>query len=108
MHRDGQRVTDAALIPVILNTYGAIGEKAVEFLHAVAGKEAKRIIDEISMLAVLLSADMILMSHAPSNLPNLFRQSPPLHPNHLKSQRRNERVGGMIDEPSEFGAPVFP
>ena len=40
IHRDGQRVTEAALIPVILNTYGAIGEKAVEFLHAVAGKEA--------------------------------------------------------------------
>ena len=40
MHRDGQRVTEAVLIPVILNTYGAIGEKAVEFLHAVAGKEA--------------------------------------------------------------------
>ena len=76
MTRDGQRVTEAVLIPVILNTYGAIGEKAVEFLYAVAGKEAKRIIDEISMLAVLLSADMILMSHAPSNLPNLLPAKP--------------------------------
>ena len=58
MHRDGQRVTDAALIPVILNTYGALGEKTVEFLYAVAGKEAQRIIDEINMLAVLRSANM--------------------------------------------------
>ena len=38
MHRDGQRVTDATLIPVILNTYGAVGEKTIEFLYAVAGK----------------------------------------------------------------------
>ena len=54
MHRDGQRATDAALIPVILNTYGAVGEKAIEFLNSVTGKEAKRIIEEINMLAVLL------------------------------------------------------
>ena len=72
LYRDGQRVTDAALVPIILNTYGGVGTKAVEFLYAVAGNEAKRIIDEISMLAVLLSAEMILLSHAPSNLPNLF------------------------------------
>ena len=36
-----------------------------------AGAKAKGIVDEISMLAVLLSADMILQSHAPSNLANL-------------------------------------
>jgi len=54
-----------------LNTYGAVGEKAIEFLYAVAGAKAKGIVDEISMLAVLLSADMILQSHAPSNLSNL-------------------------------------
>ena len=72
MHRDGQRVTDAALVPIILNTFGAVGTKATEFLYAVAGSEAKRIIDEISLLAVLLSAEMILSSHAPSNLANLL------------------------------------
>ena len=71
MRRNGQRVTDAVLVPIILNTYGAVGEKAAEFFYAVAGVEAKRIIDEISMLAVLLSAEMILQSHAPSNLSNL-------------------------------------
>ena len=71
MHKDGQRVTDAALVPIILNTFGGVGEKATEFLYAVAGSEAKRIIEEISMLAVLLSAEMILQSHAPSNLSNL-------------------------------------
>ena len=54
MHRDGQRVTDATLIPVILNTYGAVGENAIEFLYAVARKEAKRVIDENKMLAVLV------------------------------------------------------
>ena len=59
------------LVPIILNTYGAVGEKAIEFLYAVAGAKAKGIVDEISMLAVLLSADMILQSHAPSNLSNL-------------------------------------
>ena len=72
LYKDGRRVTDAALVPIILNTYGGVGVKAIEFLYAVAGKEAKRIIDEISLLAVLLSAEMILISHAPSNLPNLF------------------------------------
>ena len=71
MQKDGQRVTDAVLVPIILNTYGAVGEKAIEFLYAVAGAKAKGIVDEISMLAVLLSADMILQSHAPSNLSNL-------------------------------------
>ena len=75
MRRNGQRVTDAALVPIILNTFGAVGEKATEFLYAVAGSEAKRIIDELSLLAVLLSAEMILQSHAPSNLSNLL--SPP-------------------------------
>ena len=59
------------LVPIILNTYGAVGEHAIEFLYAVAGAKAKGIVDEISMLAVLLSADMILQSHAPSNLSNL-------------------------------------
>ena len=68
---DGQRVTDAVLVPIILNTYGAVGEHAIEFLYAVAGAKAKGIVDEISMLAVLLSADMIVPSHAPSNLLNL-------------------------------------
>ena len=72
VHKNGQRVTDAALVPVILNTYGAVGEKASEFLFAVVGNEAKRIINEISLLAVLQSAEMILQSHAPSNLPNLL------------------------------------
>jgi len=72
VHRNGQRVTDAALVPVILNTYGAVGEKASEFLFVVVGNEAKRIINEISLLAVLQSAEMILQSHAPSNLPNLL------------------------------------
>ena len=69
--KDGQRITDAVLVPIILNTYGAVGEKAIEFLYAVAGAKAKGIVDEISLLAVLLSADMILQSHAPSNLSNL-------------------------------------
>ena len=49
MHKDGQRLTDATLAPIILNTFGAVGEKAVEFLFAVAGSEAKRIIEEIKM-----------------------------------------------------------
>ncbi len=70
--KDGQRVTDAVLVPIILNTYGAVGDKAVEFLYAVAGAKAKQILDEISLLAVLLSADMILQSHAPSNLTSLI------------------------------------
>ena len=77
---DSELISTTTRIPVILNTYGATGEKAVEFLHAVAGKEAKRIIDEITMLAVLLSADMILMSHAPSNLPNLLPAKPAASP----------------------------
>ena len=59
MQRNGQRVTDAVLVAIILNTYGAVGDKVAEFLYAVAGVEAKRIIDEISMLAVLLSAEII-------------------------------------------------
>ena len=71
-HKDGQRVIDATLVPIILNTFGAVGEKATEFLFAVAGSEANRIIDEISLLAVYLSAEMILSSHAPSNLANLL------------------------------------
>ena len=35
-------------------------------------KNAKRIINELSLLAVLLSAEMILSCHAPSPLPNLL------------------------------------
>ena len=46
LYRDGQRVTDAALVPIILNTYGGVGTKAIEFLYAVAGSKAKEIIDE--------------------------------------------------------------
>ena len=30
--KDGQRITDAVLVPIILNTYGAVGEKAIKFL----------------------------------------------------------------------------
>ena len=73
MHKEnGQRVTDAALIPITLNTYGGVGEKATEFLHAITAKDAKRIINEFSLLAVLLSAEMILSCHAPLPLPNLL------------------------------------
>ena len=31
VQKDGQRVTDATLVPIILNTFGAVGEKAAEF-----------------------------------------------------------------------------
>ena len=31
MQKNGQRVTDAVLVPIILNTYGAVGDKAAEF-----------------------------------------------------------------------------
>ena len=82
-HKNGQRVTAAVLVPIILNTYGGIGEKAIEFFYAIAGNDAKRIMDEISLLAVLLSAEMILASHAPSNLENLVayrEKKPPVVP----------------------------
>ena len=94
MQKDGQRVTDATLVPIILNTFGAVGEKAVEFLYAVAGSEAKRIIDEISLLAVMLSAEMILASHAPSNLANLL----PL------AQAARPQVDGEAAQPSQHRA----
>ena len=87
MQKDGQRVTDATLVPIILNTFGAVGEKATEFLFAIAGSEAKRIIDEISFLAVFLSAEMILSSHSPSNLANLL----PL----AQAAERKEEVAGV-------------
>ena len=75
MQKDGQRVTDAVLVPIILNTFGAVGEKATEFFYAVAGAEAKRISNEISLLSVFQSAEMILQSHAPSNLSNLISRA---------------------------------
>ena len=54
-----------------------MGEKAIEFLYAVAGAKAKGIVDEINTLAVLLSADVILQSHAPSNLSHLTSRPSP-------------------------------
>ena len=75
MQKDGQRVTNACLVPIILNTFGAVGEKAIEFCYAVAGAEAKRISNEISLLSVFQSAEMILESHAPSNLSNLISRA---------------------------------
>ena len=91
-HKNGQRVTDAALVPIILNTFGAIGDKATEFLYAVAGAEAKRICDEISLLSVFLSADMILQSHAPSNLSNLLLQNSQHHMQPAEQQLEVERT----------------
>ena len=72
LHKDGRRVTDAALVPIILNTFGAVGDKAAEFFYSLAGAKAKGICDEISLLSVFQSAEMILQSHAPSNLSNLL------------------------------------
>ena len=45
------------------------------------------------MLAVLLSADMILMSHAPSNLPNLLPAKPAASPQPVEKPAA-EREGG--------------
>ena len=100
MHRNGQRVTDAAVVPVNLNTFGAVGEKASEFLFAIAGNEAKRIINEISLLAVLQSAEMILQSHAPSNLPNLLslaRAAQPALPPAVEQSEQLQKEGAEKD-----------
>ena len=105
MQRNGQRVTDAVLVPIILNTYGAVGDKAAEFLYAVAGVGAKRIIDEISMLAVLLSAEMILQSHAPSNLSNLVSLPTPSAPTADPGVQPD--VGGRVKEEAERDKPDF-
>ena len=103
-HRDGRRVTDAVLVPIILNTYGAVGDKATEFFNALAGAKAKRIIEEISMLSVLLSAEMILQSHAPSNLSNLLQLPQPAEPGPAQVAQPPESQVEQIVQHSENDA----
>ena len=103
-YRDGRRVTDAVLVPIILNTYGAVGDKATEFFNALAGAKAKRIIEEISMLSVLLSAEMILQSHAPSNLSNLLQLPQPTEPGPEQVVQPPESQAELIVQDSENDA----
>ena len=73
------------------------------FFCAIAGNDAKRIMDEISLLAVLLSAEMILASHAPSNLENLVayrEKKPPVVPEEpeiLRPDLRGEIQGNKVE-----------
>tara|TARA_A100001015_G_scaffold298840_2_gene382121 strand:+ start:158 stop:517 length:360 start_codon:yes stop_codon:yes gene_type:complete len=57
-----------------------VGEKSVEFCFATAGSKAEQIIDEISLFAVMLSTEMILISHSPSSLSSLVPFSQKDHP----------------------------
>ena len=67
----------------------------MNFIYADAGNEAKRIIEEITMFVVLLSAKMVLLSHAPSNPSHLLPAKDAAGPTTelLPSQPAEEPIG---------------
>ena len=66
-HQDGRRLTNAIIVPIVVNTFGAVGEKAQEFFKSV-GSRASELVDLVSMMGVYGSAEKVLLIHSPSKM----------------------------------------
>ena len=67
-HQDGRRLTNATIVPIVVNTFGAVGEKAREFFKSI-GKTARELVELVSVMGVYGSADKILFVHSPAKIP---------------------------------------
>ena len=67
-HQDGRRLTNATIVPIVVNTFGAVGEKAREFFKSL-GKTARELVELVSVMGVYGSADKILFVHSPAKIP---------------------------------------
>ena len=68
-HQDGRRLTNATIVPIVVNTFGAVGEKAQEFFQSV-GSRAKELVDLVSVMGVYGSAEKVLFIHSPAKIPS--------------------------------------
>ena len=66
-HQDGRRLTNAIVVPIVVNTFGAVGEKAQEFFKSV-GSRANEFVDLVSMMGVYGSAEKVLLIHSPGKM----------------------------------------
>ena len=60
-------MTNAIIVPIVVNTFGAVGEKAQEFFKSV-GSRASELVDLVSMMGVYGSAEKVLLTHSPSKM----------------------------------------
>ena len=66
-HQDGRRLTNAVIVPIVVNTFGAVGEKAQEFFKSV-GTRANDLVNLVSMMGVYGSAENVLLVHSRSKM----------------------------------------
>ena len=55
-HQDGRRLNNAAIVPIVVNTFGAVREKAREFFKSI-GKSARELVELVSVMGVYGSAE---------------------------------------------------
>ena len=66
-HQDGRRLTNATIVPIVVNTFGAIAEKAHEFFKSL-GKSARELVELVSAMGVYGSAEKVLSIHSPAKI----------------------------------------
>ena len=66
-HQDGRRLTNAIVVPIVVNTFGAVGEKAQEFFKSIVSR-ANELVDLVSMMGVYGSAEKVLPIHSPGKM----------------------------------------
>ena len=66
-HKDGRRLTNATIVPIVVNTFGAVGEKAQEFFQPLGN--ARELVDLVSVMGVYGSAEKVLSVHSPAKIP---------------------------------------
>ena len=66
-HQDGRRLTNAKIVPIVINTFGAVGEKAHEFFKSF-GKPARELVELVSVMGVYGSAEKVLFVHSPAKI----------------------------------------
>ena len=88
-HQDGRRLTNAIVVPIVVNTFGAVGEKAQEFFKSV-GSRASELVDLVSMMGVYGSAEKVLLIHSPSKMPLASADA------HGGRDRAAPRAGGQV------------
>ena len=66
-HQDGRRLTNAKIVPIVVNTFGAVGVKAQEYFKLI-GSHANELINLVSVMGVYGSAEKVLLIHSPSKM----------------------------------------
>ena len=64
-HQDGRRLTNAIVVPIVVNTFGAVGKVAREFFGTL-GHGAKQLTGLVSVMGALGSAEKFLLHHSPA------------------------------------------